>query len=95
VTYLLAESWNYTTRLSKGADQGKKFVQYVDFLATKGYVPPDGREWVDHIRSKGNEATHEIAMMKKDDAEDLVTFLEMLLRFIYEFPAIAKRKKSP
>ena len=80
--------------VSRGASEGWKFIEYIDYLAEKGYLPPDGREWVDQIRSKGNEATHEIALMKKEDAEDLVTFIEMLLRFIFEFPAIAKRNKE-
>ena len=41
---------------------------------------------VDHIRKKGNEANHEIVLMEKEDAEDLLVFSEMLLKFIYEFP---------
>jgi hypothetical protein len=52
-----------------------------------GYVPPDGKGWVDHIRKKGNEATHEIALMTAADAEELISFVEMLLKFVYEFPA--------
>ena len=72
--------------VSVGADEGKRFIEYIDFLADKGYVPPQGRGWVDHIRAKGNEATHEIVSMKLADAEDLITFAEMLLKFIYEFP---------
>jgi len=42
---------------------------------------------VDHIRTKGNEANHEIRLMGRQDAEELVTFVEMLLKFIYEFPS--------
>ena len=57
------------------------------YLADNGYVPPNGRGWVDHIRKKGNEATHEIALMQQGDAEELISFVEMLLKFIYEFPA--------
>ncbi|EKT4480253.1 DUF4145 domain-containing protein [Pseudomonas putida] len=72
--------------VQEGAAEGKSFVHYIDFLADKGYIPPNGRSWVDHIRKKGNEATHEIALMSKDDAEELVTFTEMLLKFVYEFP---------
>jgi hypothetical protein len=72
--------------VKKGAKVGATFKQYVDHLATKGYIPPDGEKWVDHIRSKGNEANHEIVLMKPDDAEDLITFIEMLLKFIYEYP---------
>ncbi len=73
--------------VAQGADPGKKFIEYVDYLAQKGYVPPNGRGWVDHIRKKGNEATHEIVLMSTVDAEELVAFTEMLLKFIYEFPA--------
>lgn len=73
--------------VQKGAEEGKRFIEYVEYLADKGYVPPNGKEWVDHIRKKGNEATHEIALMSEDDAKDLITFIEMLLKFIYEFPS--------
>ncbi len=72
--------------VTQGADVGLPFVKYVDHLSQQGYVPPNGRQWVDHIRKKGNEATHEIVEMTESDARDLVTFMEMLLRFIYEFP---------
>lgn len=73
--------------VQKGADEGKRFIEYVEYLADRGYVPPNGKGWVDHIRKKGNEATHEIALMDEDDAKDLITFIEMLLKFIYEFPS--------
>lgn len=73
--------------VAQGAKPGDSFVAYIEFLAAQGYVPPNGRGWVDHIRKKGNEANHEIVAMKKPDADELVTFSEMLLKFIYEFPA--------
>lgn len=72
--------------VAQGAEEGKSFISYVDYLASQGYVPPNGRGWVDHIRKKGNEANHEIVLMKKEDAEELILFTEMLLKFIYEFP---------
>ena len=80
--------------VSKEAKEGLTFAEYVEFLSNKGFIPPDGKEWVDHIRKKGNEATHEISIMKKEDAEELISFMEMLLKFIYEFPAVIKRKTS-
>ena len=80
--------------VSKGAEEGNKFINYVNFLSDKNYIPPDGEDWVDHIRKKGNEATHEISIMKREDATELITFIEMLLKFIYEFPASIKRKTS-
>jgi Domain of unknown function (DUF4145) len=76
------------------AAEGLKFIEYVQYLADKGYVPPNGKTWVDHIRKKGNEATHEIAIMRPEDAKELLGFVEMLLRFIYEFPNLIP-KGSP
>jgi hypothetical protein len=72
--------------VSKGAQEGKQFVEYVEYLAEKGYVPPDGRGWVDHIRSKGNEANHKIALMTHTEAKELIDFSEMLLKLIFDFP---------
>ena len=72
--------------VEQGATEGLKFIEYVEYLASNGFIPPNGRSWVDHIRQKGNEATHEISLMAPADAENLVTFMEMLLKFIYEFP---------
>ena len=74
--------------VQKGASENLKFIEYVKHLSDNGYVPPDGKSWVDHIRQKGNEATHEIQLMDKKDAEDLILFSEMLLKFIYEFPSL-------
>lgn len=73
--------------VEKGAPEGKSFLEYVEYLAQKGYVPPNGKGWVDHIRTKGNEANHEIKIMDEAAAKDLITFTEMLLKFDYEFPA--------
>ena len=73
--------------VEQGAKQGLKFIEYVEYLANNGFIPPNGRAWVDHIRRKGNEATHEIALMTRADAEELMAFIEMLLKFVYEFPS--------
>jgi hypothetical protein len=71
--------------VEKGAQKGKSFIEYVNFLADNNYIPQDGKEWVDHIRSKSNEANHEIVIMGINDSDDLINFTEMLLRIIYEF----------
>lgn len=82
--------------VNKGANEGLKFIDYVDYLSNNGFVPPDGKGWVDHIRKKGNEATHEISNMQSSDLEDLVSFVEMLLRYIYEFSGrLSQRAATP
>lgn len=83
---LLSRKLLMNVAVAQGAEAGKTFISYVEYLAEKGYVPPNGKGWVDHIRTKGNEATHEIHLMTIDDANELIAFLEMLLKFIYEFP---------
>ncbi len=80
--------------VSKSADTGKSFADYVKYLADKHYVPPDAADWVDHIREKGNEANHEIVILAAEDAKELLAFSEMLLKVIFEFPAAVKKKKS-
>ena len=72
--------------VERGAEAGKSFAHYVDYLAKKHFVPPGSEKWIDRIRTTGNEANHEIVLMKQGDAEDLINFLEMLLKFMYEFP---------
>ena len=80
--------------VSLGANEGEPFIGYVQFLADNHYVPPGAKGWVDHIRKKGNEANHEISLMKQEDAEELLAFVQMLLKVIYEFPAAVLKKTS-
>lgn len=78
--------------VAKGAQPGTTFISYVEHLSSQGYVPPDAKAWVDHIRTKSNEANHEIALMTSEDARELLEFTGMLLQLVYEFPAAMKRK---
>ena len=80
--------------VEKGASAGRSFIDYVQYLADGGYVPPDGTGWVDHIRKQGNEANHEIKRMSRGEAEELISFLEMLLKFVYEFPGRMKQNQQ-
>jgi hypothetical protein len=80
--------------VEKGATAGESFKSYVDFLAKAGYVPPGGKEWVDHIRDKGNEMNHELVFASEAEANDVLGFVEMLLKFIYEFPSRVGTKSA-
>ena len=78
--------------VQKGAEEGKTFFSYVEYLSQKGYVSPDGKDWVDQIRTEGNEANHQINLAKKEDADELLIFMEMLLKILYEFPSRVAKK---
>ena len=80
--------------VSKKAGEGKNFAYYIQYLSDNNYVPPGAKEWVDQIREKGNEANHEIVLMQKEDAEELISFIGMLLKIIYEFPSRVKKKTN-
>ena len=74
--------------VSEGAEEGKNFVFYVDYLNDKNFIPPKGKEWVDAIRKLGNEANHSIEFKSIEEAKLILTFVEMLLKFIYEMPGL-------
>ncbi len=69
-------------------ERGKRFFQYVEYLAAKMFAPPQGKDWLDRIKDRGNDATHELGVMGAQDAMLLITFIEMILRLLYEFPAM-------
>lgn len=73
--------------VEKGAKDGLNFIEYVDYLVAQHFAPPNSNPWVDKIRTIGNEANHEIQIMSMNEATELINFVEMLLKFIYEFPA--------
>ena len=51
--------------VSLGAKLNQSFKEYVDYLDREGYTPPKGKDWVDDIRDKGNEANHEILLFPR------------------------------
>jgi len=80
--------------VSRDADENLTFLNYVDYLDENNYIPAEARGWVDHIRERSNDANHEIEIMSNQDAEDLITFTEMLLRIIYEFQNRLQRRED-
>jgi len=76
--------------VERGAKTGQSFESYVDYLDNENFIPRGSKGWVSFIREKGNEANHEIHIMNKVDAEKIIKFVEMLLKVIYEYPAISQ-----
>jgi hypothetical protein len=80
--------------VDKDADKNQDFKYYVEYLLDKGHIAKNAVDWVDFIRKKGNEANHEILIMKKEDALLLLKFIEILLKTIYELPSTIEKTKS-
>lgn len=72
--------------VEKGAQAGKSFLEYVTYLDQERYITRDAQKWVDLLRTKGNVANHEVVVVDEADARQLLGFVEMLLRLVYEFP---------
>lgn len=80
--------------VNKGAKEGKSFKSYVDFLDDEGYIPKSGKDWVDTIRTLGNDANHEISKVSQEDTKQLLTFVFFLLSNIYDLPSRAQEYQS-
>ena len=91
---LIARKCLANVAVDLGAEDGKSFVSYVDYLSKNGYIAPKSRNWVDEIRKEGNSATHNRASKNKDDATKILRFLEMLLLINYEFNDLKTPKKD-
>jgi hypothetical protein len=79
--------------VERGADGDLKFIQYVNWLVEKGIVTEPMCGFVDEIRQLGNEANHEIRLMTQGDAEEMLTYVEMLLKVVYEYPGRAEQAR--
>jgi hypothetical protein len=91
-TTLLCRKILMNLAVQHGDSPGKSFIEYMGYLEAKGYVPPNGKSWVDRIRTKGNEATHEIRLIEEIESSQILKFTEMLLKFVYEFPSMLQEK---
>lgn len=78
-----------------GAKKKETFAYYVDFLDGMSYIPPQGKQWVDKIRKRGNEANHEITLMNIKDAQLMLHFTGALLHFNYELTSMLAAADKP
>lgn len=71
--------------VEEGAEEGKTFAEYIDFLCAEGVVPRKSRSKADSVRDLGNSANHEIEDRSQQEAENCFEFIELLLKVNYEF----------
>ena len=55
--------------------------------ATEGLMP-ELAEWANQIRLDGNDAAHEDEPFSKEDAENLRTFTDLVLRYLFTLPGM-------
>lgn len=69
----------------EGAEEGKKFTEYIDYLYENGIVPKKSKNKADSVRDLGNNANHEIENRMQEEAQNCFEFVELLLKVNYEF----------
>ena len=79
--------------ISQGAKENLQFVEYVNYLYDSHLIPVNSKKWVDEIRVIGNDTNHEITIVQKGDAMNLLNFVSMIAKMIYEFPNKISSKK--
>jgi hypothetical protein len=97
-TNLRAENWDAAAMTARTALQlalrrqgaeGRNLKQEIDNLASTGELPPLMKEWSGEVRELGNDATHPApgqAATSAQDAQDIVSFLDFLLEYLYDLP---------
>lgn len=68
-----------------GAEEGKSFVEYINYLCDNHFVPPRSRNKADSVRTLGNNANHKIENRTQEEAQNCFEFIELLLKVNYEF----------
>lgn len=77
--------------VEKGGDRSWSFVKHIEYLDQEGYLFKNSKDWIDEIRNMGNDATHSLTTFPPEQAKEAITFTEMLLRMVYEFPGKLKK----
>ncbi len=75
----------------KGALEGKSFEFYLDYLVNEGHITKSMKNWVDKIRTFGNEATHKLSLPNKELTEGVLKFTQILLTVIFENTQLADK----
>lgn len=100
------ENWDAAATMARGSMQvalrhqgaaGKRLVDQIDDLASKGLLPPIMREWSHNVRDLGNDAAHPEPEGKgtdPKDARDIVEFLDYLLQYLYDLPERIKKYRE-
>jgi hypothetical protein len=75
------------TACNKGETDGKRFVEYVQFITDKILQFPDAKAPITKIKDIGNDANHDASLVNKADAERAMKIVTYMLDMIYSLPA--------
>jgi len=83
---LMACACHEQAKAGETVQEGKRFIEYVDYLADKVLAFPAAKKPIDVIRDIGNDANHHVTFVNQPDAERSMKIVHHMLNTIYTFP---------
>jgi hypothetical protein len=71
----------------EGDTDGKRFVEYVNYITGSVIAFPKAKDSIDKIRGIGNEANHNLTFVSRDDARRAMSIVTYMLNTIYSLPS--------
>jgi hypothetical protein len=71
----------------EGADDGKPFASYVDYITSEVLTYPKAKDAIDKIRHIGNDANHKVQFVPRDHAKRALSIVNYMLNTIYSLPS--------
>lgn len=67
----------------------------IDALAKRGRLTEDLRTWAHEVRLGGNDAAHDEDPFTKEEAAELLDFVELYLTYVYTLPGRLAARRRP
>ena len=86
-------------QLAKILDEAKAKSHKTNFsrinaLGAAGAITSDLQDWAHHVRVGGNDAAHDEDPFEKEEAEDLLSFTELYLVYVYTLPGRLRARRG-
>ncbi|WP_138612814.1 DUF4145 domain-containing protein [Pseudoalteromonas sp. S3785] len=65
----------------------------IESLESDGLITGDLKDWAHIIREDGNESAHEEEPVTREFAEEIISFTELFLLYVFTMPGMVKAKK--
>lgn len=90
-TTLLCRKLLMSMAVDLGAKENQTFAEYIKFL-DDGYIPRNYHKWVDRVIKINSQATHNLDINSKEEADMNLLFCKVVLLWDYEMPNRFKTK---
>lgn len=78
-------------------EDAKKFgtiQKRIDELASRNLLTPDLKEWAHVVRLEGNDASHDEDPYTPEEADELLSFVDLYLTYVYAMPGRLKLRRE-